>query len=142
MIRKFKEHDTTCVMGIWKEASSLAHPFLNAGFVKKVGKDLKNLYLPNSKTWVYVEDEMVIAFISMINNEIGGIFVSPEEHARGIGTQLVNFVGLIHDHLEVEVFEKNVIGRAFYTKYGFSHMKKYLHEESQESILRLKCTTG
>ena len=141
MIRKFKEQDTDCIMKIWMEASSLAHPFLNTGFVKKVEKDLKDLYLPNSKTWVYVEDEMVIAFISMIDNEIGGLFVSPEEHARGIGTQLVNFVGLIYDQLEVEVFEDNVIGRAFYTKYGFNHMKKYLHEECRQMVLRLECTT-
>ena len=138
MIRKREERDTNAIMNIWENASGLAHPFLETSFVEKVKKDMRAIYIPNTETWVYVEDDAVLGFISMIENEIGGLFVIPNNHSKGIGTQLVNKVKELHNELEVEVFEKNKIGRAFYDKYGFTQIKKYFHKESHSEMLRLK----
>lgn len=140
MIRKYGETDVDSVLDIWYEASELAHPFLEAAFVEKVKNDMREIYLPHSKTWVYEEDDKVVGFISMLENEIGGLFVKPDEHARGIGTQLVDYVLDMNNQIEVEVFEKNSIGRAFYNKYGFVLVKQYQHDESKQSLLRLKCS--
>ena len=74
----------------------------------------------------------------MIGNEIAGLFVLPNHHSKGIGTQLVNLVSKLHNELDVEVFEKNVIGRAFYDKHGFKLMKHYTHKESGNEVLRLR----
>ena len=120
MIRKHKEKDLEDIINIWYQASTLAHPFLDSTFVKKVEKDMRNIYIPNSETWVYEKNNSVIGFISMIDNEIGGLFVLPNNHSKGIGTKLVDFISKVHKELEVEVFEKNIIGRAFYDKYGFN----------------------
>ncbi len=139
MIRKFRPTDTDQIIRIWLKASSLAHPFLSDAMVEKVKQDIKGLYLPNSNTWVYEEANQLIGFISMNGNEIGGLFVLPEEHSRGIGTVLVDFAARQHHSLEVEVFEKNAIGRAFYQKCGFSCQASYWHEESKEMVLRLHC---
>ena len=138
MIRKRAEKDNDAILNVWYEASSLAHPFLKDDFVEKTKKDLRDIYIPNTETWVYEENNAVIGFISMIGNEIGGLFVMPGNHFKGIGTQLVNFVKELHDELEVEVFEKNAIGRAFYEKYGFVQIKKYYHTESNNDILKLR----
>lgn len=138
MIRKYKNSDCDIVIDIWHEASSLAHPFLNATFMENVRKDMRQLYLPNALTWVFEEDNEVIGFISMIENEIGGLFVKPDEHARGIGTLLVNHVLSIYDILEVEVFKNNRIGRSFYNKYGFKLIQEYTMEETQQQVLKLK----
>lgn len=137
MIRKRKEKDNDEIMNVWYEASSLAHPFLKTSFVEKVKKDMREIYIPNTETWVYEENNAVIGFISMLENEIAGLFVMPNKHFKGIGTQLVNFVKELHNELEVEVFEKNVIGRAFYDKYGFTKIKQYSHTESNCEIFRL-----
>ena len=137
MIRKRKEKDNGKIMNVWFKASSLAHPFLETSFVEKVKKDMKEIYIPNTETWVYEKNNAVIGFISMLDNEIGGLFVMPNHHSKGIGTQLVTFVKGFHDELEVEVFEKNFIGRAFYDKYGFIQIKKYTHTESNSEMLRL-----
>lgn len=138
MIRKHKEEDLEEIINIWYQASTLAHPFLDSKFVEKVEKDMRNIYIPNSETWVYVENNSVIGFISMIDNEIGGLFVLPDNHSKGIGTQLVDFISKDHKELEVEVFEKNVIGRAFYDKHCFKLMKHYTHKESGNEVLRLR----
>ena len=120
MIRKHTEKDLDEIINIWYRASTLAHPFLETTFVEKVKKEMRDIYIPNSETWVFEENNTTIGFISMLDNEIGGLFVLPDHHSKGIGSQLVNFVRKLHKELEVEVFEKNLIGRSFYDKYGFT----------------------
>lgn len=138
MIRKHEEKDLEIILDIWDKASTFAHPFLPASFVEKVKKDMREIYIPNSESWIFEEKGNVVGFIGMMDNEIGGLFVLPEFHSNGIGTQLVNFVLQNFKTLEVEVFEKNKTGRAFYQKYGFVNDKKFKHEESGEEVLRLK----
>ncbi len=99
---------------------------------------MTNLYIPNSETWVYEINNSIVGFISMMDNEIGGLFVLPNSHSKGIGTKLVDFIKKYYSELEVEVFKKNSVGRAFYDKYGFERIKKYMHEESGNEVLRLK----
>jgi len=137
MIRKHVENDLEQIMKVWDEASNLAHPFLQTAFVEKVKIDMRNIYIPGSETWVYENEVGVIGFVSMIDDEIGGLFVLPQNHSAGIGTKLVNYVSQLHEKLEVDVFEKNKIGRSFYDKYGFIIIKEYMHEESGEMVLRL-----
>ena len=137
MIRKHTEQDLSQIIDVWYQSSTLAHPFLDPAFVEKVRSDMTNLYIPGSDTWVYEINDTIVGFISMIGNEIGGLFVLPDNHSQGIGTELVNFIRKEHPSLEVEVFEKNHIGRAFYHKYGFKLMKKYYHNESENEVLRL-----
>ena len=138
MIRKYTNKDNSKIIEIWQQASVLAHPFLEDDFVKKVKKDMKEIYLPNAETWVFEENNIIIGFISMIGNEIGGLFVLPNQHSNGIGTKLVDFIGKIHTELEVEVFKDNKIGRAFYDKYGFKKIKEFLHEETKHDLIRMK----
>ena len=140
MIRKHQESDLEEILAIWYQASTLAHPFLEDAFVEKVKKDMREIYIPGSETWVYEEKGKVIGFIGMQGNEIGGLFVLPDHHSKGVGTQLTNFISEYHEELEVEVFTRNKIGRAFYDKYGFIKIKEFLHEESKLEVLRMKFT--
>jgi len=138
MIRKYKANDLTQVIDIWYKSSTIAHPFLENDFVEKVKKDMQEIYIPKAETWVYEENEIIIGFISMFGNEIAGLFVDINQQTKGIGTQLVDFTAKLHNELEVEVFEKNKIGRSFYDKYGFNFIKKYFDKISNQEILRLK----
>ena len=74
----------------------------------------------------------------MLNNEIGGLFVDPNQQAKGIGTSLVHYMTQFHDTLEVEVFVENKIGKPFYEKYGFNVIKEYVMEETGLKVLRMK----
>ena len=47
------------------------------------------------------------------------VFVAPGSQRRGGGRVLMDHVRASRDYLEVEVFEANEIGRAFYDAYGF-----------------------
>ena len=60
MIRKYESRDEEKVLDIWSKSSSLAHPFLDIAFVKKIKSDMEKIYLPNAETWVYEENNEVI----------------------------------------------------------------------------------
>jgi len=139
MIRKYKTTDLNSVMDIWYKASTLAHPFLEDDFVSMVKNAMKEVYIPKAAdfTWLFEENNEVLAFISMTNNEIGGLFVMPGHHSKGIGAHLVNHIKSMHKTIEVEVFKNNKIGRRFYDKYGFKLMHEYYHEQSKQDVLRM-----
>ena len=138
MIRKYKEIEIPVLIEIWEKASRIAHPFLSEDFTQMVKKAMIEIYLPNSNTWVYENSKGIVGFISMKENEIGGLFVNPEQHSNGIGTSLVNHMKQFHETLEVEVFDENKIGKPFYEKYGFSVFKEYLMDGTNIKVLRMK----
>jgi len=137
-LRKFRNSDLDSILSVWENASKLAHSFLSEDFFEKERYNIPNIYIPNADTMVAEIKGHIIGFISMIGNEIGGLFVDPEFHGLGIGTALVNFVLETHDKLVVEVFEDNIIGRGFYTKFGFKFIDKKFHSESDKTMLRLE----
>ena len=137
MIRKNKATDIEEVLNVWYAASSLAHPFMKESFMQQERKNIRNKYIPNTETWVYLEADKLVGFISMIGNEIGAVFIQPDQQDKGIGTQLVNHVAQFHESLEVEVFKENKIGKPFYDKYGFQFLKEHLHEATNQQLLRL-----
>lgn len=138
MIRKYRESEIPELMAIWEMAASVAHPFLDDDFNAMVKTAMTEEYLPNSNTWVYEESGKVVGFISMMENEIGGLFVHPQHHSKGIGTQLVKHIHQFYEELEVEVFEKNKIGKPFYEKYGFEVIKEYTQDATQQQVLRMR----
>lgn len=138
MIRKYNENEIPILVNIWEQVSKIAHPFLDDEFSEMVKKAMREMYLPNSDTWVYEESNTIIGFISMMENEIGGLFVNPKNQSKGIGTSLVNHMKQFHKELEVEVFEQNKIGKPFYEKFGFKIINEYIHEETNHKVLRLK----
>lgn len=139
-IRQYQKSDLASVLSAWESASALAHPFLSSSFLAEERDSIQNLYLPNSDTWVLEQDQAVVGFISLIDNEIGGLFVHADFHRTGAGKALMDKAKALHASLEVEVFEMNPIGRAFYEKSGFVLMSELMHEETGQRLLRLRFT--
>jgi putative acetyltransferase len=138
MIRKYKEEEILVLVAIWEKSSAIAHPFLDNDFTKMVKTAMTDMYLPNSETWVFEEKNEIIGFISMLDNEIGGLFVLPNHHSKGIGSLLLKHISQFHNELEVEVFDENKIGKPFYIKKGFTLINDYLHEGTNQKVLRMK----
>ncbi|MGQ0553231.1 MAG: GNAT family N-acetyltransferase [Planctomycetota bacterium] len=116
----------------------MAHPFLSEEFLAIERHHIPNVYLPNAETWVWVANEQVVGFISLLGNEVGAIFVDPEFHRSGIGRALMDRARTARGELEVEVFERNRLGRAFYAKLGFEFLHQKVHEQTGFEVLRLR----
>ena len=137
-IRRYNEHDLAAVLTAWERASRLAHPFLTDDFLDQEREAIPTVYLPNTKTWVAEDDGVVVGFRSLLENEVGAIFVQPQYHGTGAGRALMDIAKSQHPVLYVEVFEANKLGRRFYDKSGFQRVHTYLHQPTQQILLRLK----
>ena len=138
MIREYRPTDTEAVLDVWARASAVAHPFLSPEFLEAERRNIPEVYLPNAETWVWEEDGRVVGFLSLLGNEVGAVFVDPDLHRFGIGRALMDRARASRGELEVEVFERNLSGRAFYAKLGFEEMHRTVHEPSGFEVLRLQ----
>ncbi|MBD2395620.1 GNAT family N-acetyltransferase [Cyanobacterium aponinum FACHB-4101] len=137
-IREYRESDLLEVLAIWETASKLAHPFLSQSFMAKELNDITNIYLPIALTWIAEEKKEVIGFISLIDCEIGGIFVKPNFHKLGVGKSLMAQAKNKCQCLTVKVFKDNYIGLNFYLKCGFKKIAENIHQETGHQILELQ----
>ena len=138
MIRAYQDNDLNELLEVWYSASQVGHPFLDENFFEKERRAIATVYLPNAETWVFEQDDHVVGFISLHDDEVGGLFVDADYHGQGIGRALMDHAARTRDCLKLEVFEKNHVGRRFYAKYGFVQVGQYFHEETGCVMLRLE----
>lgn len=138
MIRKYQPADCEDVLNVWARASALAHPFLSRKFQEQERLNIRKAHLPKAETLVWEADGRVAGFISLLGNEVGAIFVDPEFHRSGIGRALMDRARALRGELEVEVFERNLLGRAFYAKLGFVLMHRKVHHQTGFEVMRLR----
>lgn len=140
IIRAYKADDLSDLMDCWEKATRIAHPFFTEEFIDQERDNIPNHYIPNTDNWVAEHEGTVIAFLTLIGNEVGALFVKPEFQSTGAGSALMDKARELHNVLEVEVFKENTIGRAFYKKYGFVLLEEKHHEPTDQPLLRLKLT--
>jgi putative acetyltransferase len=138
VIRPYQETDLDDLMATWEAASALAHPFLSEAFQAQVRRDIPKVYLPMAETWVAEQGDRVVGFLALIGHEVGALFVQPSHHGQGLGRALMDTARGQRTRLEVEVFEDNAIGRAFYDRYGFTPLSESIHEPTGCAVLRLE----
>ena len=136
MIRKIKEEDLTNVMTIWVKGNFKANYFIEKDYWLEIYNQTKNDFLENFKTYVYIENDQILGFISIYDNEIKAIYVKEENRRNGIGTKLINYYrGNISEDVEIsaKVFEKNMNGIIFFSKLQFKNSKIQLNEKFNET---------
>ena len=138
IIRPYTPKDLEDLLSAWENASRLAHSFLSEEFLKQERMNITNLYLPKSETWVVEVDSRVVGSISLLGNEVGGLFLQPAYHGRGLGRALMLKAVEQRGDLVLDVFEKNRIGRKFYESFGFVKTAEKMEEETGEKLICLK----
>ena len=135
MIRKIKEEDLTKVMTIWVKGNFKANSFIEKDYWLEIYNQVKVDFLENFKTYVYVENDEVLGFISVNENEIKAIFVKEENRGHEIGTKLLNYYrNNLEENAElfVKVFEKNMNGILVFSNLQFKNTKIQLNEQFNE----------
>ena len=105
MIRDLKQKDIDKVMEIWLESTIKAHDFIPEKYWQDNYNAVKDIYIPQSKTYVYEEGEEIKGFISILNDDfIGALFVSLNEQGKGIGSKLIEYANAKFDNLKFVPF--------------------------------------
>jgi GNAT superfamily N-acetyltransferase len=119
-LRRYNAHkDLDRCVEIWREASEVAHPFLDAATLAADADVIRQTYMPVAEITVAERGGQVIGFIALLDDLIGGLFVHPSHLRHGAGRALVADALARKGQLEVEVYEANAGARAFYTACGF-----------------------
>lgn len=138
MLRPYQPRDQPDVLDVWYRASSIAHPYLSADFMARERVELGDHWLEVADTTVYESAGRVVGFISLIGNEVGGIFVDPGHQGLGVGQALMGHAEGTRPFLELTVFAANTAARRFYDRYGFEPVAETTHEETGQPQLRLR----
>ena len=138
VLRPYEPADCEQLLDVWTRASALAHPFLGKAFMEQERRNIPDVSLPIAETWVWAVDGRVTGFISLLGNEVGALFVDPDCHRGGIGRSLIEQARTLRGDLEVEVFERNALGRRFYEHVGFKLIERKIHEPTGFELLRLR----
>ena len=135
MIRPFKESDMEKVLSIWLDASIEAHDFVARDFWESKVKEMRDIYIPASETYVYDNQGVIYGFASLVENTLAAIFVAPSAQGRGIGKKLMNKAKESRQELHLSVYKENKKSIAFYKKCGFEAVKEQIDEHTGHSEL-------
>lgn len=138
MIRQYDPKDRDALLVVWSESAAVAHPFWTPAMFDQERRDIAEKFLPIAETFVFERNGAVVGFISLLGSEVGGIFVDPQYHGQGIGRALMDWARASRDHLELDVFEANELGRAFYAAYGFAVVGERVDEATGQRVLRMR----
>ena len=133
MIRKLQQEDITKVMTIWTKGNFVSHDFIEKDYWLENFNKVKNFYLPNSDTYVFMENGEIEGFISITkNNHIGALFVKQQYQRKGIGRKLINYCKEKYNNLDLNVYDKNGNAIAFYMAMGFKNVGVKIDESTKE----------
>jgi len=120
MISPYQPHQRDEIMALWLESTLSGHPFIAEHHWHESYSIVRDIYIPHSKTWVCLQNEKPLGFVSVINEVfIGALFVTPSHADRGVGSQLLSHVQARYPVFILEVYQKNQRAVNFYQRMGF-----------------------
>lgn len=119
VIRGYETADMEALSAIWFDASRHAHAFIGEARLREQRTLVETIYLPQAETLVAVRYGEPAGFISLIDDFIGGLFVSPRHQGAGIGRHLIASALESKEQLRLEVYTANARACAFYRSLGF-----------------------
>ncbi|HEV7308949.1 GNAT family N-acetyltransferase [Ensifer sp.] len=124
IIRAYEAADMEDLSAIWFEASTTAHAFVGEARLREQRVLIETVYLPKAETWVATRNGAPAGFVSLLDDFIGGLFVSPRHQGAGIGRLLVAHALQLKGQLRLEVYTANAQAHAFYANLGFEELSR------------------
>ncbi|RLM23454.1 N-acetyltransferase [Brenneria alni] len=139
MIREYRPQDLNLLMSLWLESTTLAHPFIHANYWQESAALIRDVYIPQSQTWLYEKQGRIAGFISVLEGRfIGALFVHQHDWGKQIGAALISHVQQQFPLLSLEVYQQNKRACAFYRKQGFVVVQKNFNQETQATMLLMQ----
>ncbi len=128
-IRAYEAADLEKLSALWFEASLIAHMFIGEARLREQRALVETVYLPRAETWVAVHGGEPVGFISLMEDFIGGLFVSPRHQGGGVGRRLVQHATQLKGELRLEAYTANTQAFAFYKALGFEELSRRTEDD-------------
>ena len=140
MIRRSRDIDMEAVLAIWLETSTRAHDFVEPEFWKSQLDNMRSIYIPGSKTFVYESNAKVVGFYALHEDCLAAIFVIPAYQGQGIGKALLTHAKAQRSKLTLSVYKENEASCQFYLSQDFHVVSEQTDEHTGH--LEFTMTTG
>lgn len=128
-LRPYTPADLDTCMEIWRRASEYAHAFLGDTALDADAILVRTLYIPGAEIIVAEADGRVVGFVALIGDFVGGLFVDPAHHGRGIGRRLMAAAERRRGPLTLEVYIRNRAARDFYAALGYREILCQINDD-------------
>ena len=132
VIRKLEEKDINTVVELWYNVSVQAHDFISSEYWAKHKYAMRTQYLPDSESFLAVEEGRIVGFVSMLDTYLAAIFVHIDSQGAGIGKNLLEHVKGFHETIQLKVYKKNTASVQFYLKQKFVIVSEEAEESTNE----------
>ncbi len=122
---------------VWLASTIPGQSFLTEEHWRTMEPEIRAL-VPIAEIWVVEEDGEIVAFMSLLDNLIGGLFTHPDHQRKGHGRALVEHARGRFDPVLVEVLEANEQAIGFYRSCGFVDHERKVDEGSGLSLLIMR----
>lgn len=142
MIREARAQDMPVLLALWLESTTAAHPFIRAAYWQESLPCVRDIYLPNARTWVQDEGS-IRGFISVLEAQfVGALFVRPDALRSGTGRTLMQAVQQRYPALSLEVYQQNERAVAFYRAMGFTIAESAWQPDTQHATWIMRWQAG
>lgn len=131
-IRSLKTEDLDAIVEIWFKGSLMAHDFIDPKYWESMKMEMRNTYLPMSKTYVMDQDSKVLGFVSMVDNYLAALFIDVTQHNKGYGKQLLEFVKRQNEAVQLKVYQRNTNAIDFYLRNGFEITEEVMDQQTSQ----------
>lgn len=96
--------------------------------------------LPQNQVWAAEIAGRAAGFIAFAAGWVNHLYVAPQFHRRGVGTQLLNLAKESNPTLDLWVFEVNRPAIDFYARRGFDHVERTdgANNEARQPDVRMR----
>jgi GNAT superfamily N-acetyltransferase len=127
LIRPLEPWDTDEAAGVWWAArhadGSQLPPAIHTE--ANVRAWFANVLLPDGQSWVAVDDDRIVAVLTLDGDDLDQLYVEPSVAGQGIGSTLVDLAkDLRPGGLALWTFQTNTRAQAFYTRHGFTEVRR------------------
>ena len=128
VLRHFEPADEDELVRVWLASTIPGQDFLSEEYWRSQEPVVREHFIPIADTWIVEQHGELVAFMSILDHTIGGLFTHPDHQGKGYGRLLVEHARMLHEIVRVEVFRANVRAMAFYESCGFVEESSKLDE--------------
>ena len=139
-IRAREPQDTDEIISVWLDSTIPGQAFLPETHWRGLEPMIRDTLMPMAETWVALDGDRIVAFISLLGDMIGGFFTNPSHQGKGRGRALLEHVKALHDPLTIEVFRANERSIAIYEHCGFVEESSHTDEMTGLEAVIMKLT--